>query len=1006
MGLKSDIINFNPFPGLRPFAPEDSDLFFGRKSECDDVILKLLNNRYVTITGTPGSGKSSLIGGGIIPGIVSSGIGAGSQWKIIAFNPGNDPFLNFAEAVSRVAANQEHSKNEAVAILPELHNSDNIHKVLRKFFPAENILLVIDQLEELFINASGNQGASVLRFIDYLIKSAGRYDEHIFIIAALRSDYLGECARYKGFAGLVNSSTYLLTDPVIENLKEMVEGPVRVAGAVIDPELTSALLEDVSDLHYQLPVLQHAMMRTWAHWRETCSSDSLVGREIYESIGTVRHSVSFHANEIYDTLNERDKLICASMFMTITRKGPDNKGVRHPTDLKTIKNIAGCSTDELIRVADQFRSKSCSFITPAITAGLNENSIIDLQTDCIMYAWNRLDEWIDKEAESMQIYLRLSEASALYQHGKAGLYKPPELQAAINWREETKPELAWAEQYNPAFERAMVYLRTSEKNYREEEENRIRLQKNASRRSRRILTIFGIVLFVAVGLIFLEYLKTSAAERQVFIAENQRIEALKQKTISDSSATVASRLLLVSDSMADAAVKEAQRAKDDKLNAEKQKSLAEYSVNEVIRQKTLAIEERDGARRLRMQSVGKAMSLKSLQLAGQKDLQSLLAYQAYLFNKKNNGPDNDADIYAGLYNIGLHYGNVNFKSFKAHKGDVRSIAFVPGKDEFFTSGNDGQVLRWSLSKKSQELQVVYSGSDIIEVLAVSPDASWLACGSSGSSIRMIPLKGNKEGYEMSGHKGAVKSLIFSYDGKYLFSAALDGKVLKWDLAARTSINIATGLMEITSIDISSKGNHLAGVSADGNVVVWDPENSNHNFRIETAGRKIKVAKFNPSNNLLALGDTDGNVELWDVEQNKKISEVKAHNSPVNDIRFNARLMQMATAGDDKKINIFNIKEPSDLSDPPLVMPDNDGFVLVMEFSPDGQIIVSGGAGDGNNLKSRPANNDFLAADICNTISRNMTKDEWNAYVGKDIPFEKTCLPGNLNIKVEPVSGNK
>ena len=80
-----------------------------------------------------------------------------------------------------------------------------------------------------------------------------------------------------------------------------------------------------------------------------------------------------------------------------------------------------------------------------------------------MNSWNRLKEWIDAEASSMDIYLRLSEASALYQQGKTGLYRPPELQAAISWREENKPALAWAEQYNPAFERAMVYLRTSER---------------------------------------------------------------------------------------------------------------------------------------------------------------------------------------------------------------------------------------------------------------------------------------------------------------------------------------------------------------------------------------------------------------------------------------------------------------------------------------------------------------------------------------------------------------
>jgi WD40 repeat protein len=267
---------------------------------------------------------------------------------------------------------------------------------------------------------------------------------------------------------------------------------------------------------------------------------------------------------------------------------------------------------------------------------------------------------------------------------------------------------------------------------------------------------------------------------------------------------------------------------------------------------------------------------------------------------------------------------------------------------------------------------------------------------------MIPLKGSNLSYEMNGHKGAIKSLIFSYDGKYLYSAALDGKVLKWDIAARTSINVATGTMEITSLDISSRGNFLAGISTDGNVVVWSPENNVKNFRIETAGKKISVIRFNPESNLLALGDINGNVEIWDVELHKKISGVKAHDSQVNDIQFNTHLMQMATAGNDKKIKIFNVKEPADLTEPPVILADNEGFVLVMQFSPDGQMIISGESGGGNNLIGRASHADYLARDICNLITRNMTQEEWNQYVGKDIPLEKTCLSKNFNIKIEPI----
>jgi len=71
----------------------------------------------------------------------------------------------------------------------------------------------------------------------------------------------------------------------------------------------------------------------------------------------------------------------------------------------------------------------------------------------------------------------------------------------------------------------------------------------------------------------------------------------------------------------------------------------------------------------------------------------------------------------------------------------------------------------------------------------------LPCGSSNSSIRMIPLKGNNIGYELTGHKGGIKSLIFSYDGKYLYSAALDrgGKLLNGTLPREQMLMFLPGL---------------------------------------------------------------------------------------------------------------------------------------------------------------------------------------------------------------------
>ena len=58
---------FNPFPGLRPFTPEESHLFFGREGQSKFVVESLIRNNFIAVIGASGSGKSSLIYCGVIP---------------------------------------------------------------------------------------------------------------------------------------------------------------------------------------------------------------------------------------------------------------------------------------------------------------------------------------------------------------------------------------------------------------------------------------------------------------------------------------------------------------------------------------------------------------------------------------------------------------------------------------------------------------------------------------------------------------------------------------------------------------------------------------------------------------------------------------------------------------------------------------------------------------------------------------------------------------------------
>ena len=1030
MGRLAENRNFNPFPGLRPFSSEESDWFFGRDVEMEEIYTKLLNNRFITLIGSPGCGKTSLINCGVIPLVRHHHIDGESQWRIISFRPGNDPMGNLAIAISEELSASGQSHTDWKTIQSELFdNPDGIGAALRRFIsnPQEKVLLVIDQFEELFrLAAKGKKeivAASVAKFVGLMVDVINQPDENIFSIISLRSDFIGDSSRYHGLTQLINNSNYLVPELSPENFRRVMEGPVINAGAKLDPQLVSALLFDLGGRPEQLPAVQHVMMRTWDHWQMMAEPDRPVSVTDYEAAGKLSMAMENHATEIYAGLTVKDKKICEVLFKAITEKSQDNRGFRNPTSVNTIKYIAGCTVDELLDVVEKFRHPSVCFITPHPHQTLREDSMIDLSQEILIKLWDLLNDWVDEEASSARMYLRLSEASEMYQQGKTGLWKPPDLHIAISWRDQRKPALAWAERYNPAFERAMVYLRTSERKNAEEEANKLRLQKKRVRKIRIIASGLGVIAFLALSYMFFTIARRAESERVAKNAEFNLIQAVRDREKADSSTFVAIEQRDMADSTARIAVQKVEdayvRAKideDKRLEAERlaaqaiaMQNLALEQSDSAIRSSLIAEEnvrivtqQKNEALRLRMLSVGKTVAVKSLLLQGQKELQALLAFQAYLFNRKNNGPENDADIYAGMYNVARQNGSSQYKTFDGHNGDIRSIAFIPGQNEFFTAGNDGQVLRWSLNGAQKTFQVVYTGGDIINVLAVSPDASWLACGSDNASIRMIPLKGDDKSFEMNAHKGKINSLKFSFDSKQLYSAALDGKVLKWEIAARTFTDVSTGVAQITSIDVSYNGAYIAGIKNDGTAVVWDPGKISDNFSIETTGKNIKVVRFNPDKNILALGDADGNVEMWDVFQRKKIAEIKAHNAGINDIKFNARLKQMATAGDDKVLKIYNVSDPADLSDPPVTLTDNEGIIFVIEFSPDSRAILAGTSGVKNNLVSRPTHIDYLAPEICNYVSRNMRQDEWNTYVGKDIAYERTCQGKSFNIKIDPI----
>lgn len=1016
-------LKINPFPGLRSFSPDESRFFFGRKIESELLLSKLVHNRFVAVIGASGSGKSSLIKSGLLPEINKLSLSGSPLWNIFYMTPGKDPFESMAEEFIRKSKieDSDNSRREEIIALLKI-NSDGIINTFDnlQYSRKENVLIIIDQLEEIFRyrmpGKAAGSGSDQSLFLNLLTNTLSREDLNIYFVIAIRPDFISECSQYKDFIHIINSSNFLISQMSKQSFREVIESPLIVSGEKIEEELVETLLNDISANDDQLIVLQHAMMRIWARWKELDEPERPLGYSDYQSIGSMNDAISRHADEVYNSLSSRSREICEKLFKIITSTDNGKKCISRPAKVKAVKNEILCSTVELSEVVEKFTDRSVSVLSVKGSNPLNDDSIIELSHENIIRLWGRLRKWVEDETASGEMYRFLSDASSMYQQGRTGLLKDPDLQLAVKWRDKNKPNLQWAQRYNPAYERAMVYLRTSEKKHLENEERKILHTRWKMRRVKMISLIFGVVAVLTALFMVASFASKLNTNKQLKEVKKQYQEIATQKNAAEEYASYTFKKTIEADSaLANVTHMEQEErikheiAEKNALEARKQNDIIRKQFDSVLSNKIstdkalkAALDQKAETQRKRMISIAKSMSLRSIQMGGQKDIQTLLAYQAYLFNRNNRGLRNDADIFEGLYKASLTNGTSVNRSFEGHTGGIKSIAFVPGRNEFFTSGNDGKVLKWSLDKKEKAIQIIYSGSEIIEVLAVSPDASWLAMGSESSAIKMVPLNPENAAYEMAGNKGKIKSLIFSYDGKNLYSASSDGFVLKWDLATRTNTNVSPGTMQITSIDITPGGDHIAGISSEGAVVVWDPKNSSDNFRIETKGNDIKVVRFNPANDLLAVGYVNGSVELWDIEKRKRISEVKAYSAQINDIKFNTSLGQMAVAGNDRTLKLYNTSDPGDLSEPPVSFGDNEGFIVVIQFSPDGDLIISGSFENNLNLLGRPTNADLLARNVCNSLTRNMTRNEWNSYVAIDIPFEKTCEGKDYHIKVDPI----
>lgn len=1003
---KNIIIRPNPFPGLRAFRPDEAHLFFGRTESTLKVVNRLKENRFVAVLGASGSGKSSLVLSGVIPALLKENAEGRKSWSYLVFRPDRNPVDHLARELSALSAGAGFTQQTEASVAASLHNrteglKDVINRIRKNL--RQQIVIVIDQFEEIFRfspeNTRGTLGDDATDFIDLIVNAVQSPDQGLHIILTLRSEYVSECARFHSLTNLMNSGSYLLPQITNDLLTAVIEDPVKIAGASIDRSLVKLILADLEDKPWQLPVLQHLMMRLWNQWSRTGDLSRMMGVADYEAVGRLKGAISQHAGQALESLDERHRYVCARLFRTITTRTDDGRELRKPERISEIAAQTGCREQEIIAVADVFRAPEYSFITPTREVPLNGESILDLTHESIIRLWGMLRRWMDEETSSMKLYRQLAAAAEQYQEGNGRLWTAPDLLIAQRWREENNPTLAWAEKTDPAFERSMLFLKSSEEEYMVREEYQRKTGTESIKRSRLVASLLGLLALATLLAFGTVYTLRNRADKQRSVAVQMKDEALAlNERLSDS-------LEFLTDTLRNVA----ELAGIEKLNAlsangraemaQVRATAAESIVGEIASGKEAALQKATEENRYRMLSLARSLAMRSLNHGGEKDLQILLAWQAYLFNERHLGMTEDPDVFSALYDIGKRYGNRFYARFIPDGANITAMAGESAGHSFFTADTKGRILRWQNSDPAKGYKIIWSGDKVIRAMAVSPDAEWLACGTETSEIIVIPIFDDSIGYQLSDTGGAITAVLFSATGDRIYSSAAGGGVNEWDLSTRTGRKIvdeAAGI--ITALEISGKNNMIAALTDDGSVLCWQTQSPEKRIFLETNGRAITTHRFIPGGDRLATGDNSGMINIWNTPSGNLVSNIEGHTSPVISIAFDSTDEQMLTADDTGEIKLWSL---TNLAQPPVVFEDSQKDIICLAFCENGEAFLSA---TGQDVTRRPAHVRCLTPGLCEKVTRNLSEQEWSAWVGQDIDYEATCPDKEYNIKVKEIRG--
>ncbi|MBU3865102.1 WD40 repeat domain-containing protein [Streptomyces sp. 4503] len=839
-----------PYPGMRSFGAADQEWFFGREELTEQLVATVCDpapGHPVVLVGASGSGKSSLLGAGLLASLEARH-GAGHAtvpWPALLLPaPGSDPVQSLAERWARTTGRRPEEIREAFEA-GRFPGPAPGHRACR--------LLVVDHFEEVFTRCEDAGLRS--RFIRLLCGRPSDPGDRPTVVLALRADHYGDCLAHPELVDALDHGQFTVAPMDLDTLRAAIERPAARAGLALEDGLVDRLLSDLrrgggagTARDAAAPFLAHVLVETWRERSGTALT--LAG---YQRTGGIWQSVTTSTDTLYQALREPQRHILRRLLLSMVHLTPAGEVVRRevaPSDLLKEGSAEGVRTvwDHLVR-------------TRLVTV---DHDGARFSHDALLHAWPKLRSWIRDAHADLLEHQRLAESAAVWEEHDRDphyLYTGSQLAQA---RARLDPALATN---TPG-----IALTGVEREF-------LATGAQAARRGRRLRMLWrGVaacvaLLLVAIGTV--AYVERSESRKRADELASKRVAAQADALRDEDPATALD--LSLAAYRRSPTVEARSALLRSALSPTPPVPLRGHSrevINLAYRAggKILASSSTDGTVRLwrtanpYRPSPGSVLRVgRPAALAWHPDGRYLTASTRdalYVWNVRDAGhPRRVARV-------------------PVRDGRVFAAAFSPDGRTLAVGAEHGRVWLWDLRDPRRPVRTVVTGSrrgKPVEAVAFAPGGKVMATAVGDGTVQMwntADVQHPKPGKVL--RDALVLSLAFSPDGRLLAGGGASGEVAVWKVTdpARPHRSLGTGPITskvLTSIAFSPDGQYAAASSWDGTPHLFNVRDETYSDpllestalpRTGKAAKKDLSLAYRPDGRGIAVGGSDGLIHLW------------------------------------------------------------------------------------------------------------------------------------------------